>query len=130
MAKDESTGAGATPPIKVVADAAIEPGTALLIALPLVIRGCSPELLRFMDVDYVSVGRQGDIVVDHEAGAISFTNMHDAAMALAVAEAPGLIAQDEGRAMIERAATELAKRGRAVKLTNLGGNDGHEEGQR
>lgn len=131
MAKSESKCAGATPPIKVVADPAIRPGEALLIGGPLVLRDCSPELLRFMDVDYVSVGRQGDIVVDTKASTITFTDPQDAAMALAVAQALRMVAEDEARGMIERAATELAVQGRAAKLKNIGGNDGQEgHGQR
>lgn len=132
MAKREGTSEGATPPIKVVADPSIRPGEAFLIGGPLVLRDCSPELLRFMDVDYVSVGRQGDIVVDTDAATITFTDHQDAAMALAVAQALRLIAENDAREMITRAATELAEQGRAVKLTNIGGNDGQQgqEGQR
>lgn len=129
MAKDESTGAGATPTIKVVADPAVGRREAFLIAGPLVLRDCPPELLAFFNGTDEGLGRDPHIVVDPDAATISFTEFEEAALGMAVAQAAGVVTDQQARDLLSAACHDLARRRKIAKLTNIGGNDGHEEGQ-
>jgi histidinol-phosphate/aromatic aminotransferase/cobyric acid decarboxylase-like protein len=132
MAKDESTGKGATPPIKVVADPAVGRREAFLIAGPLVLQGCSPELLAFFNGTDEGLGRDPHIVVDPDAATIAFHEFAEAALGMSVATVAGVVSDQQARDLLSAACEDLARRRKVAKLTNIGGNDGQQgqQGQR
>lgn len=110
MAKREH---GPDAAIKVVAHPAVQSGCALLVAGPLVVHGAPEALLEFFE------DAAGSIRVDREKATISFDDLEEAALGMAVAVAAKRISDAQAKELLTAAARALAEAGRAAKLTNL-----------
>lgn len=109
--------------IKVVAHPAVQSGCALLVAGPLVVHG-APEALLAMFEDAA-----GSIRVDRAKATISFDDLEEAALGMAVAVAAKQITDTEAKELLTKAARALAEANRAAKLTNIGKENEHGKGK-
>lgn len=80
---------------------------ASLVHAPIVLRSVPENLLELLDNDYAPVNREGDIVVDTKAKTVRFERPNDAALALAVGTALGVVSAQESSDLLDNALDEI-----------------------